>query len=155
MEDDRLTPMIGYGTFITSEIFRNKRNIEPCFIPHFRRIIPPAWDAYPFALPDPAYPGFFGLKFEVDALQLKELDLIEGVDSKLYYREKVEILIRGGKKTEAFIYIPTETTQNRFKITLTADLNDRWLEFIRQHHNLLREIPEVGWDHTDLTKFTR
>jgi len=84
-------PIIGYGTFITHDFWKDKKNVEVCRVKNYKRIYIPEKSWFPYALPQKnSY--FKALKFEVTKQELEELDTYEGVKSGLFKRIKTEII---------------------------------------------------------------
>ena len=80
-------PIIGYGTFITRNIWKNKLNVEVCTVLNYSRILLKGnW--FPYALKSKH--SFKALKFDVDNKELEQLDYIEGVAQNLFKREKLK-----------------------------------------------------------------
>jgi len=56
-------PIIGYGTFITHDFWKDKKNVEVCIVKNYIRIFIPKRNWFPYALP--LKNSFFkALKFE-------------------------------------------------------------------------------------------
>ena len=133
--------LVGYGTFITSKRWSNYSNVEVCLIRGYKRILPPGnW--FPYVLPD-ENSQFWGLKFEVSSDQLSQLDKFEGVDTNLYYRRTIEVVLKDKSKINADIYLPTETTVMREKLTLEMDKIDAWKLEIKKHREIVEKFPEL------------
>jgi len=133
-------PIIGYGTFITRNIWKNKLNVEVCTVLNYSRILQKRnW--FPYALKSKR--SFKALKFDVDHKELEYLDYIEGVAQNLFKREKAEILLKNNVKSYAFIYVPTDLTIKSQKLSLEIDYNDTWKEEIKKNEEVVRKFPEL------------
>jgi gamma-glutamylcyclotransferase (GGCT)/AIG2-like uncharacterized protein YtfP len=138
--DSNLQPIIGYGTFITRGLWKNKINVEVCTVNNFTRIYPKgSW--FPYALKSAG--SFKALKFAVPKEEIKLLDEIEGVDSGLFKRVMVDILLKNNQSSSAFMYIPTEETIVSQKLTLESDKIDRWKEEIKKIPEIVRNFPDL------------
>ena len=132
--------VIGYGTFITLGHWKNKFNVEVCTVNNFTRIFPRNnW--FPYALKSAG--SFKALKFAVTKEEIKLLDEIEGVDSGLFKRVMVDILLKNNQSSSAFMYIPTEGTIVSQKLTLESDKIDRWKEEIKKIPEIVRNFPDL------------
>jgi hypothetical protein len=132
--------IVGYGTFITRNIWKNKLNVEVCTVLNYSRILLNGnW--FPYALK--SNQSFKALKFIVNQEELKELDQIEGVAYNLFKRVKTEILIGDNVKSSAFIYIPTNDTIIRQKLRIDLDPDDSWKEKIKKNHEVVKLFPEL------------
>jgi gamma-glutamylcyclotransferase (GGCT)/AIG2-like uncharacterized protein YtfP len=133
--------IVGYGTFITSKKWSNYSNVEVCLIKGYRRILPPGnW--FPYVLPDESS-QFWGLKFEVTFGQLSQLDKFEGVDTNLYYRRTIQVVLKDKSEINADIYLPTETTVIREKLTLEMDNVDAWKFEMKKYKEIVERFPEL------------
>ena len=138
--DSNLRAIIGYGTFITRGLWKNKTNVEVCTVNNFTRIYPKgSW--FPYALKSAG--SFKALKFAVSKEEIKLLDEIEGVDSGLFKRVMVDILLKNNQSSSAFMYIPTEETIVSQKLTLESDKIDRWKEEIKKIPEIVRNFPDL------------
>jgi len=132
--------VIGYGTFITLGHYKNKFNVEVCTVNNFTRIFPRNnW--FPYALKSAG--SFKALKFAVTKEEIKLLDEIEGVDSGLFKRVMVDILLKNNRSSSAFMYVPTEGTIVSQKLTLESDKIDRWKEEIKKIPEIVRNFPDL------------
>ncbi|MHA1688673.1 MAG: gamma-glutamylcyclotransferase family protein [Promethearchaeota archaeon] len=140
-DDEELISVIGYGTFLTKGLWKNKKNVEPCLVKDHVRILPEGkW--YPFVL-EKKGESFWALKFSVSKEELKQLDYYEGVDAGLYKRVLITVTLKNGKKTSAYIYVPTETTIKRCGLDPSIDKQDRWKEELKKNPELIKEFPEL------------
>ena len=138
--DSNLQPIIGYGTFITRGLWKNKINVEVCTVNNFTRIYPKgSW--FPYALKSDG--SFKALKFAIPKEEIKLLDEIEGVDSGLFKRVMVDILLKNNRSSSAFMYVPTEGTIVSQKLTLESDKIDRWKEEIKKIPEIVRNFPDL------------
>jgi len=138
--DSNLQPIIGYGTFITRGLWKNKINVEVCTVNNFTRIYTKgSW--FPYALKSAG--SFKALKFAVTKEEIKLFDEIEGVDSGLFKRVMVDILLKNNQSSSAFMYIPTEETIVSQKLTLESDKIDRWKEEIKKIPEIVRNFPHL------------
>lgn len=134
--------VIGYGTFITLRKYEGAERVEPAFVEGFRRVFPPGhW--YPFVIPDPTSPGFWGLKFEVTLARLYQLDIYEGVDQGLYYRRKVPARLRAGETIFGYVYVATKRTIRAHHLAPEIDPDDAWRQEIAQHPDIVAQFPEL------------
>ncbi|MFX0057531.1 MAG: gamma-glutamylcyclotransferase family protein [Candidatus Hodarchaeota archaeon] len=136
-----LYSVVGYGTFITRDYWRDKRNVEVCLVKNFIRIFPKGnW--FPYVLP---YKGasFYGLKFDVTHKELSHLDFYEGVSESYYDRKLIDVVLKNKKNIKAFLYIPSERTISSENLTLDLDKNDRWKEEIRKYPEIIKKFPEL------------
>ena len=138
--DSNLFSIIGYGTFITQGYWKDKPNVQVCLIKNFTRIFPKN-SCFPYVLP--SNNSFWALKFDVNEQELKQLDKYEGVSLGLFWREKTEIIFKNGKKSTAFIYIPTKNSIISKNLTLESDKEDRWKEQIKKYPEILVQFPEL------------
>jgi Gamma-glutamyl cyclotransferase, AIG2-like len=145
--------LVGYGTLITGETYKKKRNIRVCFIPNYRRLFPKEISWFPFVLPDSKYKGFFALSFDVNDKELRDIDYYEGVFSGLYYRKEIKIVFKEKIEKNAFIYLPTQKTIDDHKLSLKMDPNDLWIDEIKKKKEILKEFPELEWSPKDLERF--
>jgi len=138
--DSNLLPIIGYGIFITHNLWRDKAYVEVCRVKNFTRIYPKgSW--FPYALKSAG--SFKALKFAVNKVEIKLLDEIEGVDSGLFKRVMVDILLKNNRPSSAFMYVPTEETIASQKLTLESDKIDRWKEEIKKIPEIVRNFPDL------------
>jgi len=138
--DSNFISVIGYGTFITRGLFKDKFNVEVCTVLNFTRIFPKNnW--FPYALKSAG--SFKALKFAVTKEEIKQLDKIEGVDNGLFKRVMVDILLKNNRPSSAFMYVPTEETIISQKLTLKLDKSDRWKEEIKRIPEIVRKFPEL------------
>ncbi|MHA2289374.1 MAG: gamma-glutamylcyclotransferase family protein [Promethearchaeota archaeon] len=135
-----LISIIGYGTFITRNLWKDKANVEVCLIKNFRRIFPKGtW--FPYALRSKG--SFKALKFDVTKEELKILDQIEGVYEGLFERIIVDIYLENDIKSSAFMYVPTDETIKSQKLSLELDKFDRWKEEIKKSPEVVRFFPKL------------
>ena len=135
-----LISIIGYGTFITRNLWKDKANVEVCLVQNFARIYPKGnW--FPYALRSNG--SFKALKFDVNKQELETLDLIEGVNEGFFERVSTEIYLKNNVKSIAFIFIPTENTIISQKLTLEIDKTDRWKEEIKKCSEIVNRFPEL------------
>jgi len=135
--------VVGYGTFITRGIWKNKQKVEPCFVKGYKRILPPGnW--FPFVLKCENN-SFWALKFEINENELRELDFYEGVELGLFERQKIPIYLKNGKEDQAYIYLPTQKTINQFKLDLKCDDKDLWKEVIKKDKEIINRFPELAF----------
>ncbi|MHA1732920.1 MAG: gamma-glutamylcyclotransferase family protein [Promethearchaeota archaeon] len=139
---DKVYAVVGYGTFITRRLFETAENVEPALVRGFRRVLPPG-NPFPFVLRDPDHAGFWALKFEVDLPRLFELDAYEGLDSGLYYRRKIPVLLRSGREVFAYIYVPTARTVREYRLDPDVDPDDAWKDHIARHLDIVDLFPEL------------
>jgi gamma-glutamylcyclotransferase (GGCT)/AIG2-like uncharacterized protein YtfP len=133
--------VIGYGTFITRNLWKDKRNVEVCKVKGYKRIFPEGnW--FPYVLPSESS-SFWALKFEVNEEELKQLDYYEGVHAGLYKRVKTKVELKNGEEIEAYIYVPTEKTIESQNLSEDMDKIDRWQEEIKEHPEILEKFPEL------------
>ena len=138
--DSNFISVIGYGTFITRGLWKDKFNVEVCTVINFTRIFPRNnW--FPYALKSAG--SFKALKFAVTKEEIKLLDEIEGVDSGLFKRVMVDILLKNNRSSSAFMYVPTEETIVSQKLTLESDKIDRWKEEIKKIPEIVRKFPDL------------
>ena len=96
--------IIGYGSFITSNILDKASTVEVCKLPQYRRL----WlqtTIFPFILHEESYPGIHAMCYTISKDRLGKMDKYEGVDAGLYTRENIEVEGLSGKHYQAFIYI--------------------------------------------------
>jgi len=135
-----LSSIIGYGTFITSNLWKDKPNVEVCLVKNFTRIYPKgSW--FPYALRSNG--SFKALKFDVNKQELETLDIIEGVYEGLFERVKTIIYLKNNTKSSALIYIPTDKTIKSQNLSLELDEIDRWKEEISKCSEVLKKFPEL------------
>ena len=136
----KLSSIIGYGTFITSNLWKDKPNVEVCLVKNFTRIYPKgSW--FPYALRSNG--SFKALKFDVNKQELETLDIIEGVYEGLFERVKTTIYLKDNTKSSALIYIPTDKTIKSQNLSLELDEIDRWKEEISKCSEVLKKFPEI------------
>jgi gamma-glutamylcyclotransferase (GGCT)/AIG2-like uncharacterized protein YtfP len=136
----KLISVIGYGTFITQKLWKDKPNIEVCLVRNFSRIYPPNnW--FPYVLPSKK--SFRALKFEINEEELKKLDQYEGVPENIFERINVQIILKNGKRSFAFLYVPTYKTISTQNLTLDLDLRDRWKEELKKYPEIIKKFPEL------------
>ncbi|NVM18303.1 MAG: gamma-glutamylcyclotransferase [Candidatus Lokiarchaeota archaeon] len=135
-----LTSIIGYGTFITRNLWKDKANVEICRVNNFTRIYPNnSW--FPYALRSNG--SFKALKFDVKKQELETLDRIEGVSEGLFERLTADIYLKDNMKSSAFIYVPTDTTIKSQNLSLELDKTDRWKEEILKCPEVIDKFPEL------------
>ncbi len=133
-----LSSIIGYGTFITHNLWKDKANVEVCLVKNFTRIYPKSsW--FPYALRSNG--SLKALKFDVNKRELKTLDLIEGVYEGLFERVNAEIYLKNNTKSTALIYIPTDKTIKSQNLSLELDEIDRWKEEISKYPEIIKKFP--------------
>jgi len=138
--DSNFISVIGYGTFITRGLWKDKFNVEVCTVINFTRIFPTnSW--FPYALKSAG--SFKALKFAVTKEEINFLDKIEGVDNGLFKRVMVDILLENNRPSSAFMYVPTEETIVSQKLTLKLDKIDRWKEEIKKTLEIIRNFPDL------------
>ena len=139
--DSNLISIVGYGTFITRGIWKDKRNVEVCLVQDFVRILPQeSW--FPYALPlKNAY--FRALKFDVFESDLEYLDEYEGLHSGLFRRVKIEVTVKNEQKKEAHMYIPTDKTIKKYNLTPNIDKKDKWKDEIKKFPEVVKNFPEL------------
>ena len=141
--DSNFISVVGYGTFITLDHWKNKFNVEVCTVNNFTRIFPRnSW--FPYALKSSG--SFKALKFDVTKEEIKILDKIEGVNNGLFKRVMVDILLKNSRSSSAFMYVPTEETIASQKLSLESDKIDRWKEEIKKRPEIVRKFPDLLWD---------
>jgi gamma-glutamylcyclotransferase (GGCT)/AIG2-like uncharacterized protein YtfP len=135
-----LISIIGYGTFITRNLWEDKKNVEVCTVKNFTRIYPKnSW--FPYALRSKG--SFKALKFDVSEQELETFDHIEGVVGGLFKRVKTEIYLKNDRISSAFIYVPTDKTIESQNLSLELDKTDRWIEEIKKCHEIVKRFPEL------------
>ena len=135
-----LISIVGYGTFITRNLWIDKANVEVCIVRNFTRIFPKGnW--FPYALRSSG--SFKALKFDIDKQELETLDIIEGVKAGLFKRVKATIYLKKNKKSSAIIYIPTDKTIESQNLSLELDKIDRWKEEIKKYPEIVSKFPEL------------
>ena len=136
----KFSSIIGYGTFITRGLWKDKFNVEVCTVINFTRIFPRNnW--FPYVLKSSG--SFKALKFDVTKEELNNLDKIEGVSTGLFKRVMVDILLKNNRISSALIYAPTEETIVSQKLTLESDKIDRWKEEIKKIPEVVRNFPDL------------
>ena len=138
--DSNLVSIIGYGTFITRNLWKDKFNVEICLVKNFTRVFPKnSW--FPYALP--SNNSFWALKFDVNQQELELLDSIEGVFDDLFERLITEVYLKNNKIFSAYIYIPTKKTIASQKLSLELDKNDQWKEEIKKYPEIVEKFPKL------------
>ena len=138
--DSNFISVIGYGIFITRNLWKDKANVEVCTVFNFTRIFPRnSW--FPYALQSTG--SFKALKFDVTKEEIKFLDKIEGVNNGLFKRVMADILLKNNRPSSALIYVPTEETIVSQKLTLDSDKNDRWKEELKKIPEIVRNFPDL------------
>jgi gamma-glutamylcyclotransferase (GGCT)/AIG2-like uncharacterized protein YtfP len=138
--DSNFVSVIGYGIFITRNLWKDKANVEVCLVEKFTRIYPQSsW--FPYALRSNG--SFKALKFDVNKQELEVLDLIEGVKKGLFERVTTEIYLKNNQSSSAFMYVPTEETIVSQKLSLESDKTDRWKEEIKKIPEIVRKFPNL------------
>lgn len=136
--------IFGYGTFITSEIYRNFQNVRSAFLSGYIRIQRPL-DPFPFILKSDSNmtsKGFWGLVFDVDEKGLAQLDFYEGM---LYSRIPVRVHYSDGKDETVMAYYPTNETITDYKLLDYVIDDDPWRKrIIKRHHHILDKFPELA-----------
>ncbi|MBY9005457.1 MAG: gamma-glutamylcyclotransferase [Candidatus Lokiarchaeota archaeon] len=133
--------IIGYGTFITEGYWKNKENLEICKVTGFRRILPEGnW--FPYILIDKES-SFWALKFDISEVELYKLDYYEGTSIGLYRRIQIEVEIKNNVLKKAFIYIPTEETIQKERLSLETDRKDKWKNEIKKIIEITEKFPEL------------
>ena len=136
----KLISIIGYGTFITRNLWKDKKNVEVCTVKNFTRIYPKnSW--FPYVLRSKG--SFKALKFDVNEQELETLDQIEGVFEGLFKRVNTEIYLKNDQKTSAFIYVPTDKTIKSQNLFLELDKTDQWKEEIKKYSEIVNKFPEL------------
>jgi gamma-glutamylcyclotransferase (GGCT)/AIG2-like uncharacterized protein YtfP len=136
----KLISIIGYGTFITRNLWKDKKNVEVCTVKNFARIYPKnSW--FPYVLRSKG--SFKALKFDVNEQELESLDRIEGVFEGLFKRVNTEIYLKNDQKTSAFIYVPTDKTIKSQNLFLELDKTDQWKEEIKKYSEIVNKFPEL------------
>ena len=136
-----LITLIGYGTFITRDHWKDKQDVETCLVHNYMRVFPKGnW--YPYVLETPNS-SFWALKFSDSEEQLKDLDYYEGTSSGLFKRKETKISLKNGREIIAFIYVPTEKTIKSQKLSPAMDKNDAWREEIKKFPEIVDKFPEL------------
>ncbi len=136
----KLISIIGYGTFITRNLWKDKKNVEVCTVKNFTRIYPKnSW--FPYVLRSKG--SFKALKFDVNEQELETLDRIEGVFEGLFKRVNTEIYLKNDQKASAFIYVPTDKTIKSQNLFLELDKTDQWKEEIKKYSEIVNKFPEL------------
>ncbi len=138
--DSNFISVIGYGTFITRGLWKNKFNVEVCTVINYSRIFP-GNNWFPYALKSAG--SFKALKFDVTKEEIYFLDKIEGVNNGLFKRVMVDILLKNNRPSSAFMYVPTEETIVSQKLALESDKIDRWKEKIKKIPEVVRKFPDL------------
>jgi len=136
----KLISIIGYGTFITRNLWKDKKNVEVCTVKNFTRIYPKnSW--FPYVLRSKG--SFKALKFDVNEQELETLDQIEGVFEGLFKRVNTEIYLKNNQKSCAFIYVPTDKTIKSQNLFPELDKTDQWKEEIKKYSEIVNKFPEL------------
>jgi gamma-glutamylcyclotransferase (GGCT)/AIG2-like uncharacterized protein YtfP len=136
----KLISIIGYGTFITRNLWKDKKNVEVCTVKNFARIYPKnSW--FPYVLQSKG--SFKALKFDVNEQELEILDRIEGVFEGLFKRVNTEIYLKNNQEASAFIYVPTDKTIKSQNLFLELDKTDQWKEEIKKYSEIVNKFPEL------------
>ena len=136
----KLISIIGYGTFITRNLWKDKKNVEVCTVKNFTRIYPKNnW--FPYVLRSKG--SFKALKFDVNEQELESLDRIEGVFEGLFKRVNTEIYLKNDQKASAFIYVPTDKTIKSQNLFIELDKTDQWKEEIKKYSEIVNKFPEL------------
>jgi len=136
----KLISIIGYGTFITRNLWKDKKNVEVCTVKNFTRIYTKnSW--FPYVLRSKG--SFKALKFDVNEQELETLDRIEGVFEGLFKRVNTEIYLKNDQKASAFIYVPTDKTIKSQNLFLELDKTDQWKEEIKKYSEIVNKFPEL------------
>lgn len=135
-----LISIVGYGIFITRNLWKDKANVEVCLVKNFTRIYP-IGNWFPFALRSNR--SFKALKFDVNKQELETLDRIEGVSEGLFERVTIDIYLENKMKSSAYIYIPTDNTIRSQNLTLELDKTDRWKDVILKNTEVVNKFPEL------------
>ena len=136
----KLISIIGYGTFITRNLWKDKKNVEVCTVKNFTRIYPKnSW--FPYVLRSKG--SFKALKFDVNEQELETLDRIEGVFEGLFKRVNTEIYLKNDQKASAFIYVPTDKTIKLQNLFIELDKTDQWKEEIKKYSEIVNKFPEL------------
>lgn len=137
-----LVSVIGYGTFITRGIWKDKKNVEVCIIKDYIRIFPKGnW--FPYVLPCKGA-LVYALKFDVTEEELRNLDIYEGIPENYFKREKIEVYNKYNKPFKAFIYLPTKIMIKEYNLSVDMDKNDNWKKEIKKYPEVLNKFPELG-----------
>ncbi len=138
--DYNFISVIGYGTFITRGLWKDKFNVEVCTVINFTRIFPRnSW--FPYVLQSKG--SFKALKFDVNEQELETFDRIEGVFEGLFKRVNTEIYLKNDRKSSAFIYVPTDKTIKSQNLLLELDKTDQWKEEIKKCFEIVNKFPEL------------
>jgi len=137
-----LVSIIGYGTFITRGIWKNKKNVEVCIIKDYIRIFPEG-NSFPFVLPSEGS-SFYALKFDVTQDELKNLDFYEGVSENYFKRETILAYNKNKELFKAYLYVPTKIMIKNYNLSIEMDENDKWKEEIKKFPEILKVFPELG-----------
>lgn len=136
----KLISIIGYGTFVTRNLWKDKKNVEVCTVKNFARIYPKnSW--FPYVLQSKG--SFKALKFDVNEQELEILDRIEGVFEGLFKRVNTEIYLKNNQEASAFIYVPTDKTIKSQNLFLELDKTDQWKEEIKKYSEIVNKFPEL------------
>lgn len=136
----KLISIIGYGTFVTRNLWKDKKNVEVCTVKNFARIYPKnSW--FPYVLQSKG--SFKALKFDVNEQELEILDRIEGVFEGLFKRVNTEIYLKNNQEASAFIYVPTDKTIKSQNLFLELDKTDQWKEEIKKYSEIANKFPEL------------
>ncbi len=136
--------IFGYGTFITSGIYKSYNNVRTAYLLGYIRIHKPT-DPFPFILSNEFNPntkGFWGLVFDVDQIGLEQLDYYEG---SLYSRINATVQYSDKIKENVMVYYPTDQTISDYHLLDYVKEEDTWRIFIIERHpQILKEFPELG-----------
>jgi gamma-glutamylcyclotransferase (GGCT)/AIG2-like uncharacterized protein YtfP len=136
--------IFGYGTFITSEIYRNFQDVRAAFLSGYFRIQRPL-DPFPFILKSDSNnknKGFWGLVFEVDQKGLAQLDFYEG---SLYSRIPVTVKYPNGHEETVMAYYPTKSTISQYELKNHITEQDPWRQRITSRNSeILEQYPELA-----------
>lgn len=136
---DELISIVGYGTFLTKGYWKGKKNVEPCLVRDYIRILPEGY-WYPFALYKKGA-SFWALKFDITVIELDTLDIYEGVAEKLYDRILINVELEENRIISAYLYVPSQNTIQNSKLTTDLDEQDRWREKLLLNSELISQFP--------------
>ncbi len=148
-ENGEMQKVIGYGTFITHGVYKEKENVQPVIVKGYRRVFEKRRMRYPFVLEDQES-SFVGLSFDIQKDYLRGLDSYECCDRQdpnnsngngLYYRKEINAETTDGVEITAWIYIPTNRTIKRGRLSLDIDDKDSWREIIKVHCDGMKDFP--------------
>ncbi|MBN2155207.1 MAG: gamma-glutamylcyclotransferase [Candidatus Lokiarchaeota archaeon] len=143
--------IFGYGTFITSGIYRKFTKVRSAYLLGYARILRPG-DLFPFILQKtPENPnnstetgnsGFWGLVFDVSPERLEELDFYEG---SLYTRIQVKCMYLDGETDEVMVYYPTEEIIELYNLRNYITNDDPWRDkIVHNHPAIIEQFPELA-----------